>query len=128
MRRQSLKKDVISYLGPNTAIEGEFHANGDIHIDGAFSGDVVCNGHVILGEGSQVSGVIRAASIYVAGTFSGRIDVSNLLEVAPTGHIDGDIKGAQLIVREGGIYKGNVTMDVIEASSLYEGSFQIMCP
>ena len=27
------EKETISYLGPNTAIEGEIHSNGDLHLD-----------------------------------------------------------------------------------------------
>ena len=120
------QKEVTSYLGPNTHLEGECHASGDLHIDGRFKGEIICNGTVILGQTSQVSGIIKAEKIYVSGRFSGSLDVTNLIQVSQTGYVDGDIKGAQLVIQEGGIYKGKVNMDVVQTDSIYEGTFQVI--
>ena len=119
-------KDVVSYLGENTSIEGELHANGDIHLDGRFTGNVICNGDLIIGETSQVSGDVKAKNIFISGTFKGALEATELLEISSTGKVEGDIKGSQLTIQEGGIYKGKVNMDVIESESIYEGTFQVI--
>ena len=119
-------KDVVSYLGENTSIEGELHANGDIHLDGRFTGNVICNGDLIIGETSQVSGDIKAKNIFISGTFKGALEATELLEISSTGKVEGDIKGSQLTIQEGGIYKGKVNMDIIESDSIYEGTFQVI--
>ena len=119
-------KDVVSYLGENTSIEGELHSNGDIHLDGRFSGNVICNGDLIIGGTSHVFGVVKAKNIYISGNFKGTLEASELLEILSTGNVEGDIKGSQLTIQEGGIYKGKVNMDVIESESIYEGAFQVI--
>ena len=119
-------RDVVSYLGPNTTIEGEIHSNGDLHIDGKFSGSIVCNGDLIIGEDSKVVGNVKAKNVLISGYFKGDIDAVNSLEIFPRGHVEGDIKGSKLNIHEGGIYKGKVNMDVIQSESIYEGTFQVL--
>ena len=41
-------------------------------------------------------------------------------------HVDGDVIGSKLDIKEGGVYKGKVNMDVIESQSIYEDTFQIV--
>ena len=41
------------------------------------------------------------------------------------GKVYGNISGDQLIIEEGGIYKGKVNMDVISSKNSYEGEFQL---
>ena len=126
MNNQKNKPDIVSYLGPNTAIEGDIHSNGDLHLDGKLSGTVVCNGDLIIGETSRVYGNIKAKNVFVSGYFKGQIETVDGLEILTTGHVEGDIKGSKLTIQEGGIYKGKVNMDVIESQSIYEGTFQVI--
>ena len=62
----------------------------------------------------------------ISGYFKGEIETVDGLEILPTGHVEGDIKGSKLTIQEGGIYKGKVNMDVIESQSIYEGTFQVI--
>ena len=126
MAKLNQSKDVVSYFGPNTTIEGELHANGDVHIDGKLNGSIVCNGDLIIGETGKINGQIKAKNVYVSGYFNGDIEALELLEVHATGHVEGDVKGARLNIHEGGIYKGKVNMDVIASQSIYEGAFQVI--
>ena len=120
------EKETISYLGPNTAIEGEIHSSGDLHLDGKFSGNVVCNGDLIIGNESKVFGSIKAKNVLISGYFKGEIDAVEALEIFETGHVEGDIKGSKLRIYEGGVYKGKVNMDAIQSESIYEGAFQVI--
>ena len=119
-------QDVISYFGPNTVLEGDIHSDGSIHIDGRLKGEIICNGDLIIGETSKVYGNIKAKNVHVSGYFKGTIESTDGLEIMETGHVEGDIQGCKLTIREGGIYKGKVNMDVIESQSIYEGTFQVI--
>jgi cytoskeletal protein CcmA (bactofilin family) len=119
-------KEVVSYLGPNTTLEGDLHANGDVHLDGKLAGTVVCNGDLIIGETSKVIGKVKAKNVIVSGYFKGEIETVDGLDILPTGHVEGDIKGSKLTIQEGGIYRGKVNMDVIESKSIYDGTFQVI--
>lgn len=126
MNNHKQSKEVVSYFGPNTNLEGDLHSNGDIHVDGKLSGAIVCNGDLIIGEGSKVYAQVKAKNVIVSGYFKGEIETIDGLEILPTGHVEGDIKGSKLTIHEGGIYKGKVNMDVIESQSIYEGTFQVI--
>ena len=127
MTNKSKASDVVvSYFGPNTSIEGELHSDGSIHVDGKIKGIICCNGDVIIGESSKIEGEVKAKNIIVSGHVIGDIESTDGLEILPTGKVEGDIKGSKLSVHEGGVYKGKVNMDVIEAQSIYEGLFQVV--
>jgi cytoskeletal protein CcmA (bactofilin family) len=119
-------KNIVSYLGPHTVFDGDIHVTGDLHIDGTFSGSIVCDGDVIIGEGSQITGQVTAENILISGTFNGNATATASLEVFEMGHVEGDINGRRLLIHEGGVYKGKVTMDVIQSTSPYEGTFQVI--
>ena len=55
----------------------------------------------------------------------GNIESVKSLVITKTGKVYGDISGDQLIIEEGGIYKGKVNMDVISSKNAYEGEFQL---
>lgn len=118
--------DVVTYVGPNTTLNGEIHADYSIHLDGLVTGEVVCNGDVIVGESCTITGQVTAKNVRVSGRVNGNIHASNGLEISATGYVEGDIKGSKLTIHEGGVYKGKVNMDVIEAQSIYEGLFQVV--
>lgn len=118
--------DVVTYIGPNTTLNGEIHADYSIHVDGLVSGELICNGDVIIGESCTLTGLITAKNVIVSGRVNGNIHASNGLEIKATGYVEGDIKGSTLSVEEGGVYKGKVNMDIIEAQSVYEGLFQVV--
>lgn len=119
------QKNTVSYFGPNTSIEGDIHSDGAIHIDGKLTGSVISNADIILGETSKVFGQVQAKNIMISGHFKGNIHAVDGLEIFPTGHVEGDIKGSKLSIHEGGIYKGKVNMDIIESQSIYDGTLQI---
>ena len=114
MSNKNNSKDVVSYFGPNTVIEGDIHSDGSLHIDGRLKGEIICNGDLILGETSKVYGKIKARNVLVSGYYKGTIESSEGLEIFPTGCVEGDIQGSKLLIQEGGVYKGKVNMDVIE--------------
>ena len=128
MGKQHKVKDTVSYLGPNVVLEGDIHCDGPLHIDGKLTGAIVCNGNLIIGETSKVYGKIRAKNIRISGYFNGDLESVEGLEIMATGHVEGEIKGSKLTIQEGGIYKGQVNMDIIEAQSIYEGTFQVVQP
>ena len=126
MGRTKKIKDVISYFGPSTALEGDIHSDGSIHIDGKLKGSILCNGDLVIGEHSKVYGSIKARNITIHGYFKGTLESKDHLEICETGQVEGDIMGSQMSIREGGIYKGKVSVDVIQSQSIYEGAFQII--
>ena len=126
MIKKNNSSSIISYLGPNTFIQGTIHSDYTLHLDGRVEGSILCNNDVIIGDSALINGEIKARNVIVSGKVVGNIEVTNALEILATGRVDGDVIGSKLDIKEGGVYKGKVNMDVIESQSIYEDTFQIV--
>lgn len=79
-----------------------------LKINGKFSGDLEAIGTLVIGEKAEVKAkTIKGESINIFGKVKGDIICSKRLELSPPAEVVGDIKAAQLIVKEGVMLKGN---------------------
>lgn len=90
-----------------TSIEGTIIASSDIRIDGSLKGILDCKGRVIIGPDGSVEGEITCENAVIEGRFSGKLKVSDLLNVRENANIQGDVQTDKLLVQPGAIY--NVT-------------------
>lgn len=100
-----------------TKIEGNVLAGSDIRIDGELVGDLDCKGRVVVGIDGTVRGHITCQNAVIEGTFIGKLNVQELLNVRETAKIEGDIFTEKLIVQAGAIYNVNCQMGKITKSS-----------
>ena len=56
-------KDVVSYFGPNTTIEGELHANGMFILMENLTDQLCVMGILIIGETGKINGQIKAKNV-----------------------------------------------------------------
>jgi cytoskeletal protein CcmA (bactofilin family) len=111
---------VHSILGSETSFRGTIDTQESIRIEGSFEGQINSQGEVYVGEGSVVKANIYARRVIVSGEVNGSVEAINGLEITSTGRVYGDITGDRLIIDEGAVYKGNVSMDVITSKRSYE--------
>ena len=97
-------------LGENARITGDVESTGAIFIDGAIRGNVE-GAKVILGEHGCVDGDIKAGTIIIGGTVTGRLDGAEKVEIKATGRVAGDIETKVLVIAAGGVFNGNVRME-----------------
>jgi cytoskeletal protein CcmA (bactofilin family) len=111
-KRKPINFGVISsVIGHDAQVRGEIVTKGSARIDGGFEGKITAKGDVFVGEGSRVVGNISGAKIVVSGEVNGNIIAADGLEITKSGKVYGDITGDKLLVDEGAIYKGKVTME-----------------
>ncbi|MBU0580610.1 MAG: polymer-forming cytoskeletal protein [Candidatus Margulisbacteria bacterium] len=111
---------IQTILGSETSFKGTIDSQESIRVEGSFEGQINSQGEVYIGEGSIVKANIYGRRVIVAGEVNGSIEAINGLEITSTGRVYGDITGDRLIVDEGAVYKGNVSMDVITSKRNYE--------
>lgn len=124
-KSESTVNGTPSAAGPNsnnsivtgTKIEGNVLAGSDIRIDGELVGDLDCKGRVVIGIDGIVRGNIICQNAVIEGTFSGKLNVQELLNVRETAKIEGDIYTEKLIVQAGAIYNVNCQMGKITKNS-----------
>lgn len=102
---------INSIIGEDTQIKGEILSKGSIRIGGEFEGKVQAHGDVVIGEGSKVTGTVSGARVTVSGDVNGNITALGGLEITKVGKVFGDVISDRLIVDEGAIYKGKVTLE-----------------
>jgi cytoskeletal protein CcmA (bactofilin family) len=102
---------INSVIGDDTQIKGEIVTKGSIRMGGEFEGKIQARGDVLIGEGSHVTGTVAGAKVIVSGDVNGNITANAGLEITKKGKVFGDIISDKLIVDEGAIYKGKVTLE-----------------
>jgi len=112
---------VQSILGPETDFRGVFRSENAVQIEGYFEGEIYVKSDVYVAEKSTVKATIRAHRVIVSGEVIGDIEALQTVTVTQTGRVHGNIAGNELHVEPGGLYKGNVNMDVISSYNDYEG-------
>lgn len=91
----------INSLGSGTRMEGSINSDSDIRIDGELIGTLTCKGKVIIGPKGFVDGNIQCATALVEGHFKGVLKTTELLNVAESAVIDGEVTTGRLAVHPG---------------------------
>jgi cytoskeletal protein CcmA (bactofilin family) len=109
-RPSGLPADLGAYLGPGTKINGKLQFDGQATIDGEVEGEIVGQAHVTVGQQATVKGKISAASILVQGKVIADVVADKKLEVQPPGSVVGDVTTQSLVIGDGAVLEGHVSM------------------
>ena len=105
---------VNSAIGPTIRITGSVFSEEDLTISGSVSGPVVVDSHrLFVTHGASVIGDISADAITIAGTVTGRVAATELVEVLASAQVDGDVTAPRIAVRDGAVIDGRV--DTVKA-------------
>ena len=104
------RRDCECYIAHGVVVEGKITGSASVGIDGDFDGQLDISSTLMIGETGTFKGEIKAKDVVISGTVKGNISADNLLEVHPTGNIHGDIYAHRLVIADGVIFEGNITM------------------
>ncbi|MCS6894906.1 MAG: polymer-forming cytoskeletal protein [Bacteroidia bacterium] len=91
----------LSLLGEGSETRGEFHTPGNLRIEGTYHGNLRVEGRLVLAPSAEVTGTIHAGQVHVAGHFTGEIIADDIVEIAPTACIQGEIRARHLECQKG---------------------------
>ena len=86
---------------------------GTLRVDGRVDGRVNAD-CVIVSETAVIKGEVTAKRIVVGGKIEGNLHAQEIVEIAASGKILGDIFTNKLSVMEGGEFNGKVEMKMVE--------------
>ncbi|MGH7782795.1 MAG: bactofilin family protein, partial [Candidatus Binatia bacterium] len=109
-RPNGLAADLGAYLGAGTKINGKLHFDGQATIDGEVEGEIVSQAHITVGQQATVKGKISAASILVQGKVMADVQAEKRLEIQPPGSVIGDVATQSLVIGDGAVLEGHVSM------------------
>jgi cytoskeletal protein CcmA (bactofilin family) len=99
-----------SVIDDRLTIHGEIETDGTVRIDGRVEGAVHRAASIIIGAGGGVVGDIEAGEVVVAGTVQGNVHATGRIEVEPGASVHGEIRANAMLLREGAIIHGKVSI------------------
>jgi cytoskeletal protein CcmA (bactofilin family) len=87
-------------------MNGRLQIKGTGQLLGTFSGQVECDGDLVIGPEAHVDADIRSSRVTIAGFVKGNVVAVNRLKITSTGRLEGDARVGALVVLEGGVHHG----------------------
>jgi cytoskeletal protein CcmA (bactofilin family) len=109
-------------IGKGTTVEGGIDTFGNIRVEGRIIGNIKSKSKVALGQSSYVEGDIHAQNAEIAGEVAGKIEITELLIIKPSGLVRGDIITGKLIIESGASFNGSCKMGVYNQSANIGGN------
>lgn len=100
----------INTLVEGTYTEGTISTQRDLRIDGTVTGNINCEGKLIIGPTGNVDGDVTSHNAVVEGKFNGNLTVHEVLDVRESATVTGEIKTGKLLVQNGATFTGNCDM------------------
>ncbi len=97
-------------LGKGSEFDGKLTFEGTVQIDGRFSGEIMSEGTLIIGEGADVQAEIRCGSVVVHGNVVGNVTATDTVELIAPASLRGNIASPALHIGKGVFFDGNCQM------------------
>ena len=111
------KDEFNAFLGAGTVYQGKLSFLGAVRIDGQFIGEIRSEGTLILGKDAQVQGQIQVNQLILSGQIHGDVVVTGKTIMHKTANMQGNLTTKNLIMEEGALLQGSVTMEQVDAKA-----------
>ena len=107
----------MANIGKSITIKGDLSGNEDLQIDGTVEGRIdLPNNQLTIGAEGRVKAEVHAKAVIVIGHVTGNLSAADRIQVEATGVVDGDVKAPRLVVEEGAVINGSITMSKKEGA------------
>jgi len=96
-------------LGASSVLEGKLKSDGNIRLDGIFTGTLEITGNVLVGENAKIDADIDAKNISIAGAVRGNV-TGNKVQLLRSARVWGDITATTITTEEGAFIEGKINM------------------
>ena len=100
----------LSIIASGTTIVGDIETAGTVKIEGRIRGSVRAGSQVLITQGGMVEGDVSAPEAIIGGEVHGTIRVEQRVEIQSSSVVHGDIYTQRILVAEGGVVNGNISM------------------
>jgi cytoskeletal protein CcmA (bactofilin family) len=106
--------DLNALLGRGSEFDGKLTFEGTVRIDGKFTGTIVSNDVLVVGEGAKIAAEISCGTIVVHGEINGNIKARNMVELHHPARVRGNIETPSLMIEKGVMFEGQTKMEGVE--------------
>jgi cytoskeletal protein CcmA (bactofilin family) len=97
-------------LGPDASFKGELSFEKGMRLMGRFEGKINTPGRLHIAKEAKMSADVEAGAIIVEGEVQGNLVASDRIELKQTARYEGDLRASKLVVDEGAIFNGHVSV------------------
>jgi cytoskeletal protein CcmA (bactofilin family) len=97
-------------LGPDATFKGEMSFDKGVRLQGRFEGKITTPGRLHVAKEAKMQADVEAGSIIVEGEAKGNLSASDRIELKASARYEGDLRTSKLVVDEGAIFSGNVSV------------------
>lgn len=107
--------DIHTLLGKGSEFEGKLTFEGQVRIDGKFSGQIFTKDALVIGDGARVQAEITAGTVIIHGTVEGNVKATQLIELKQPGRVKGTLEAPALSIDRGVMFEGTCKMENLTA-------------
>jgi cytoskeletal protein CcmA (bactofilin family) len=106
--------DVIPESGPKTTltqgtvITGEIEGQGDLNLEGQFTGSIAIDGLMLVGKSGNFKGDASVENMVIEGRVDGQIKAAAKIEIRSSAHVQGNVICQQIVIAEGAFFDGKI--------------------
>jgi cytoskeletal protein CcmA (bactofilin family) len=101
----------MANVGKSITIKGDVTGDEDVLIEGKVEGKVeLPQNELTVGANGICEATVKAKTVIVVGRVAGDIEGVERVEIQATGVVDGDVKAPRLVVAEGAVLNGSISM------------------
>jgi len=106
--------ELNALLGRGSEFEGKLTFEGTVRIDGKFTGTIVSNDVLVVGEGAKISAEISCGTIIVHGEITGNVRAKTAIELHTPAKMRGNVETPSLMIEKGVTFEGQCKMEGAE--------------
>jgi len=97
-------------LGPDASFKGELSFEKGMRLMGKLEGKISTPGRIHVTKEAKMSADVEAGGIVIEGEVHGNLQASDRIELKNSARYEGDLRASKLVVDEGAIFSGHVTV------------------
>lgn len=106
--------DMHTLLAKESEFEGKLTFQGQVRIDGKFSGQIFTRGpddSLVVGDTARIQAELNVGTVIIYGTVEGNVKANRAIELKKNGRVKGNIEAPTLSVEPGSIFEGSCKME-----------------
>ena len=107
--------NLTAFIDQGSEFEGKLSFKDTVRIDGLFRGEIQSENTLLVGETGEIDAIIRSQTVVVCGRVTGNITADRQVVLHKGARVDGDIDTPSIVIEEGAIFNGVVSMTVSTA-------------
>lgn len=100
------KEPQATVLAKDDVLAGRLQVRSGGQVLGNFSGQIECDGDLMIGPEAHVEADIHSQRVTISGFVRGNVVAAVRLKITTTGRLEGDARVGALVVQEGGVHLG----------------------